>query len=212
MLSQLLLRCTSVIAAIIFPPHCYLCKKENEIICKKCLATCTKAIDSPASYITSIYSYKDIRIKKTIHAIKYFHRKDLLLPFAKILAYEISTLPELVSPIIIPIPMPQSRKYLRGYNHGEALAYMISQETKLETRNDILLRNPSKEVRRQVKTHSRGERLRNQQNAFFVKSSVQGMNIILIDDVTTTGATLHEARKILLGKGALRVVAFTIAH
>ena len=60
--------------------------------------------------------------------------------------------------------------------------------------------------------HSRAERLKNQHNAFVVQTSVQGLSVILVDDVTTTGATLLEARKVLLEAGATSVQAYTVAH
>ena len=44
------------------------------------------------------------------------------------------------------------------------------------------------------------------------KEKLKGRNIILIDDITTTGATLNEARKILKQAGAKKVIAFTVAH
>jgi predicted amidophosphoribosyltransferase len=59
---------------------------------------------------------------------------------------------------------------------------------------------------------SRKERIDNQKNAFSINSSVENKIIILIDDVTTTGSTLHEARTLLLKKGAHEVHALTIAH
>jgi predicted amidophosphoribosyltransferase len=41
---------------------------------------------------------------------------------------------------------------------------------------------------------------------------INGKNIILIDDITTTGATLSEARKVLKKAGAKKIIAFTVAH
>jgi competence protein ComFC len=205
----------SHLSSIFFPTYCYLCKKEglpDESICAACLLHFRKPIDTPAPYINSMYSFKEPVIKKIIHAIKYFHRKDLLNPLAKIIAQEIIVGENLSSYTLIPIPMPTFRKYIRGYNHTEALVNKIAVLTSLEVRTDLLLRNPLKSKKRQVMTQSRSERLKNQHNAFTIQGNVSGMSIVVIDDVTTTGATLSEARKILLEHGASRVVAFTIAH
>ena len=108
--------------------------------------------------------------------------------------------------------MPTIRKYLRGYNHTEALATSISNQTHIPVSTTTLVKNTSQSKKRQVLTKSRSERLKNQHNAFRINGTVLGDKIILIDDVTTTGATLDEARKILLSNGALSVEAFTIAH
>ena len=83
--------------------------------------------------------------------------------------------------------MAHIRKYIRGYNHAELIAEEISKKCNITILKNILYR--SKTVRRQVKTKSRQERLDNQRNSFSVHASTQGMSIILIDDVTTTGAT-----------------------
>ncbi len=54
--------------------------------------------------------------------------------------------------------------------------------------------------------------MKNQHGSFGVIDEVQNKNIILIDDVTTTGATLVEARTVLLKHGAKSVLAYTLAH
>ena len=156
-----------------------------------------------------MYSFKDKRTKKIVHAIKYFHRKDLIEP---LVSHCVKIIRQDTSYVLIPIPMPALRKYTRGYNHTEALAEALGKKLSLRVQKNILLRNSDTSKKRQVQTRSRGERLRNQHNAFRVATSVSGMNIILVDDVTTTGATLLEARKVLLQSGASSVEAFTVAH
>ncbi|HEU0085747.1 MAG TPA: hypothetical protein VFQ59_02205 [Candidatus Paceibacterota bacterium] len=69
----------------------------------------------------------------------------------------------------------------------------------------------------QARARNKSFRLRNIVGTFrahrsVLGRSVAGRNVILIDDVTTTGATLEEARKTLLEAGALRTIAFTLAH
>ena len=65
----------------------------------------------------------------------------------------------------------------------------------------------------QTKTDSRAKRLENLEGCFAADAAVvSGRNIILIDDVATTGATLLEARRALRAAGARKVIAFTIAH
>ena len=146
------------------------------------------------------------------HAIKYFHRKDLIAPLALKIAHKIAKKENMATYTLVPIPMPKFRSYLRGYNHDEALVFAIAHYTKLSARTDILIRNPLKNKKRQVLTKSRSERLNNQHDMFIVHSDLAGMSIILIDDVATTGATLSEARRVLLQHGAGSVEAFTIAH
>lgn len=208
-----ILRHLSKILSVLFPYHCYLCKKENSStsICLKCLDTLPLTIDSPSPFIFSIFSFKDVRIKKCIHAIKYFHRKDLLLPFANRIANEVRK-EDYLSYVVVPIPMPLLRKYIRGYNQAEVLSTLLANELGIQMRSNLLHRKKIKHTHRQVTMRSRKDRLLNQKNTFISSELAKNMNIILIDDVTTTGATLREARKVLLASGASHVVAYTIAH
>ncbi|MFA5132458.1 MAG: phosphoribosyltransferase family protein [Candidatus Paceibacterota bacterium] len=212
---------------ILFPIRCISCAKENTPLCGTCLSSCRRVLDTPALYIHSVFSFKDPLIKKIIHAIKYYHRKDLITPLTRAAALELksSSFPLLASSFqsstssfklsasswtLVPIPMPRLRKYLRGYNQAELIAKALSQELSIPVRTDILTR--SRTPKRQVQTHTRGERLYNQHNSFATATPPLGMNIILVDDVTTTGATLTEARNTLLKQGAKKVIALTLAH
>ncbi len=226
----------SKILNTIFPPKCYGCHRKNTPLCDECLQKCAKSIDTPAIYITSLYSFKDPLIKRVIHAIKYYHRRDLIEPIVERLAeklQETSSLKQGVSNAdsrsesdlsdhavsyklqavgwtFVPISMPKLRKYIRGYNQAELIARELSKKCNISYDSNLLVRTRS--PKRQVKTSTRGERLQNQSKSFKVTSDVSSLNIILVDDVTTTGATIAEARKVLLKAGARSVKAITIAH
>lgn len=196
------------ILSFIFPTSCYGCKKGTVSLCEECLLLCKKPLTPPYLFIVSLYSFKSPLIRKSIHAIKYFRRKDLIEPLANKMTEEINS--RNFSGTIIPIPMHRLRKLVRGYNHAEELAYQISLITKLPYNKKILTR--ATRAKRQVTTRSRSERLRNQERTFKVTGNIEGDNFILIDDVTTTGATLLTARKALIDSGAKNVWAITIAH
>lgn len=196
------------VASFFFPKQCYLCKKSNDILCLTCLGSILPPLDTPHHFIYSRYTYKDTRLKKVVHAIKFFHRKDLLIPLSREL---VALLPEKRDGLILaPIPMPFYRRMLRGYNQSELLAKSLSTLSGIPVDFSLLKRRSSPV--RQVTTHNKKERLRNQKNTFMTTGKLAGKNIVLIDDVTTTGSTLLEARKVLLDGGAASVVAITIAH
>lgn len=210
-----------------FPSRCYVCKKEGKTICDNCINKFPKNIDVQAFYIKSIFSFKYQEIKNIIHAIKYYHRKDLIKPLAwemaKSLQNEIYKKQELNefgsatdyklkanSWTLVPIPMPTMRKYMRGYNQAELLAKEISEIISIPINNNLIIR--VKNPKRQVKTKNKSERLKNQHNSFKIINDVSNLDIILVDDVTTTGATIDEARNILIKNGANKVIAITVAH
>lgn len=195
---------------ILFPPECIGCGKNQVALCEHCLLLSRKSLSSSVPFVTTAFDFRDPVIKKAIHAIKYYHRKDLIAPLTSILCKEIRNIPLIEAYTLIPVPMPRTRKLLRGYNQAEQIASSISSILNMKVRADILVR--SKNPKRQVKSFTRKERLKNQAGSFSVAQGVAGMNLLLIDDVTTTGATLEEARKILLKNGARSVYAATLAH
>ncbi len=196
-----------------FPKKCIGCKKENTIICKICLNNLRKNIDTENLLVYSYFSYKDLLTRKIIRNIKYFHRKDLINPLTSESFYYFSfVLSEIDNPIIIPIPVSKIRLYVRGYNQAELIAKEFSNFFKVDLYNNILIKN--KTNKRQAIIRNKNERIENIKNSFAVKNKEEifEKNIILIDDVATSYATMNEARNILLKNGAKKVIGFTLAH
>ncbi len=117
--------------------------------------------------------------------------------------------------LLIPIPMSKKRLGERGYDHMLRLAQTILQKdtSKLLTPLfDCLVR--SKETPPQTSIKNKEARMKNVLGVFLVRNpeSVAGKSIVLLDDVTTTGATLAEAKRVLLEAKAREVIALAIAH
>jgi competence protein ComFC len=193
-----------------FPSQCLGCGKNKSAVCARCLKLARKSLGVPAPHVISIFDFKDPLIKQAIHAMKYHHRKDLFSPLSIPLSEELRKITSIETYVLIPIPMPSIRKLFRGYNQAEEIARELSYALQIEIRTDILLR--SKNPTRQVKARTRKERLDNQTDSFLLAGKIEGMNVLLVDDVTTTGATLEEARKVLLKGRARQVLAATLAH
>jgi ComF family protein len=196
---------------MLFPPACYLCKQQGSTLCDSCFKSLPCATDSPAPYIFSFLSYRDTNVKKLIHAGKYYHQRHLL---QELVHRTISTHPHVLehadTAICIPVPMHPMRKLIRGYNQAEIIADILAAHYHIPYLPKILRR--TKLTARQVRKTTKQERERNQRGSFSIVGDVYNKHIILVDDITTTGATLHELRKILLDQGVASVQAITIAH
>lgn len=112
--------------------------------------------------------------------------------------------------MIVPIPLGRKRRKERGYNQAEILARPLSWQTGLPINSGAIIRQ--RETRSQVEL-SRKEREENVAGAFraFPKE-VDGKNILIVDDVMTTGATLNAAAAALKTAGAAKVYALTVGR
>lgn len=205
---------------LVFPRHCLGCERRGESLCVSCLGSLKKATPKDKLNVSSALCYRDPLVKKAIWSLKFKGVKSIAHPLARtlydIMAEEISdaTLFEnFHDPLIIPIPLSAKRQRRRGFNQAERIAQeLLKQNPRMATlRINILKR--IKETPPQASL-DRQKRIKNLIGCFAVidKSAVVGKNIILIDDVVTTGATLREARKVIKKAGARHILAFTVAH
>lgn len=111
--------------------------------------------------------------------------------------------------LIIPVPLHASRKRRRGFNQAEIIADELSQLTGIPARNDLLFR-----IRRTdpQKVLGENERRQNLQGAFAVKRGQNlPTNILLVDDIYTTGSTVEKCAKMLCLAGAENVYFLTVS-
>ena len=110
---------------------------------------------------------------------------------------------------IIPVPLHPSRRRMRGFNQAEILARELGGLCGLPVRTDVLYRIRKTSPQKLL---GRAERLRNLHGAFGVSADWKPCgNVLLIDDIYTTGATLERAAGILKKAGAQKVFFLTIS-
>ena len=110
--------------------------------------------------------------------------------------------------VVVPIPTPFLRRVMRGIDHSDIIASSLAKELRLPLRRVLWQRFGSTQ-----KTLNRAGRLQRLQRFALRRwhgASVVGKNILLVDDIRTTGATLDQASQVLLQVGALRVAAAVI--
>ena len=110
---------------------------------------------------------------------------------------------------IIPIPLHKSRKRKRGYNQAEIIAKCLSEKTGVSLVSDALFRVKKTTAQKKL---DRQERMGNLRDAFALSERWKPVaNVLLIDDIYTTGATVEQAAKILKKAGAQNVYFLTIS-
>ena len=112
--------------------------------------------------------------------------------------------------LVLPVPLSRERLRQRGFNQALELARQLAPQ---QTRADVLLRARDTPAQ---STLPREQRLRNMRGAFTLApeqgAAVRARRVLLIDDVMTTGATLHAAAHVLLAAGATAVDALVLAR
>ena len=149
-------------------------------------------------------------IRKAVHQLKYQNLKAISPCLAELLADYLRSNP-LAGESIVPVPLHPRRLRERGYNQSSFLARELGKLTKMPVIEDCLVR--IKEAQPQVRAAAVEDRRRNVTDAFMCQNEkVSGKQIILIDDVCTSGATLESCALALKSKGATSVWGLTLAR
>lgn len=195
------------------PPFCACCgrrlAKDSLVknICSGCLKTkfhFDRAF-SPCRYSGTI--------KKLIHEFKYAGRDYLGQSFGPIMNNFIKeySLPVEYVDFIIPIPLHNSRLREREFNQAQILSEQVGKEFNKKVLTGVLIRNKATKTQTELNPE---ERRLNVEKSFYVTKPalVKNRNLLLIDDVFTTGATSSEAARSLKESGAGIVFVMTLAN
>ncbi|MBU4536503.1 hypothetical protein KJ603_00500 [Patescibacteria group bacterium] len=176
----------------------------------------------PIKNSIAILNYKNKIVKQAIWSLKFKNNVKISKLFGLILYdYLIEELADLKlshnfdNPILIPIPITKSKRLKRGYNQTELIALEIN---KLDNNNSFEYRkNILKKIKNtlpQSRTKSKKERKKNLNGCFKVvmPKLIKDRNIILLNDVITTGATLNEAKKTLQQYEPKNIICVSLAH
>ncbi|WDV46116.1 ComF family protein [Clostridiaceae bacterium M8S5] len=148
-------------------------------------------------------------IRDCIHKFKYGKKPYMYKALGSIMLDYLNSL-DLDFDIIIPVPLNKKRLLERGFNQAELLSKCISKHSNSRVITKSLVR--TKNTRRQNKLN-RKDRLKNIKGAFTVRNKevIANKNIILVDDIYTTGTTINECCKELTKSGAKSIYVLTLA-
>ena len=205
---------------LIYPNVCGICDKICiDSLCKKCELNIKKyRIDSIKKcnkewfdYCINILKYENI-IREKIIDYKFNEKSYLYKTFAKIMLKDekICRFLKEQYDIIIPVPMHKIKKALRGYNQTELIANELSNNLNIEIDLKSFVKIKNNETQ---STLTKTKRIENVKNTYQVLNieKIKNKNIILFDDIYTTGSTLNECSKVLRRAGAKSIVALALA-
>lgn len=215
----------------IFPTRCVSCGASGKLLCESCL-TKLKSLDKlycvvcgePAvggfthpgcatrytpERVLSAFWYRGAA-KDVVKALKYKRVWTLAKLLSQLLVEDLEEkgVSFGVEAVVTPVPLAFWRRGKRGFNQAELLAKALGERLGLSVRTDLLKR--VKETPSQTGL-TRKERARNVKRAFKVRGELQGGDLLLIDDILTTGETVRECTRVLKKAGAGQVWVLTFA-
>lgn len=211
----------------LFPVHCVACGKEGEWWCATCrikdsnprvgsfcpvcrIAAYTTCADckskSSLDSMSSLHVYKaESEIGQLIKIFKYQHGASLVELWRELLVIDRHIYN---APVIIPVPLFAARERDRDYNQTALLAKIIADKysAPLDLTSLVRIKNTKQQA-----TLGQGERQENVLGAFDWKGSSAPREVLLIDDVFTTGSTMQACAEVLKKHGVELVHGFTVA-
>ena len=217
---------------VLFPQWCIGCGKEGGFICPSCRSSlpvvtsplcpscgspqangmpCAGCSGRPAAIdgIRSPFRFDGV-IRDAIHQFKYRNLRALAAPLAGLLVDYIATSP-LPGEVMVPVPLHRKRLRERGYNQAGLLAREIGKLTGLPVIDNCLIR--LRHTPPQTSTPAAGARWDNMAGAFACGNGrLDGRQVLIIDDVSTSGATLNSCAAALKAAGATSIWGLVLAR
>jgi ComF family protein len=145
--------------------------------------------------------------REAVHTLKYHGRFAIAGMMGRLMAS--AAREEVDCQLVTHVPLHPSRRRERGYDQSSKLAASAAQALKLAHRSNLLRR--TRKTRQQVSL-DREERISNVRGAFQATQSLNQESILLVDDVSTTGATLSAAASALRQAGAGPIIGLVFAR
>lgn len=196
---------------LLLPRRCAGCGREGAFLCDRCIAETPRAADTTGVGLQLVLAPFEMKgaARKAVHRLKYNGVRGLAAPMGAAMAQHLRR--HGVAPdLIVPVPLHRSRQRERGYNQAELLAREVGRWLNVPVDAGLLARTES--AGPQARSASREEREANVAGAFKAQREVIGKSIVVVDDVTTTGATLQSCAATLRQAGARRAWGLTFAR
>ncbi|MCL4466120.1 MAG: ComF family protein [Chloroflexi bacterium] len=214
---------------LLFPPRCVVCRTRGDWLCLRCRPQLTLvdppvcprcgaplagapcplcAVERPPVAGLRFSGFHEGALRHAVHRLKFSGERYLAEPLGTLLATSWRQAP-LPGEVLVPVPLHRTREASRGYNQAVLLARVTGRELGLPVLAGGLVR--TRETPSQTGLDRRA-RLTNLRGAFRWTAGPCPERPVLIDDVTTTGATLAACAEALRQAGARRVYALVLAR
>lgn len=160
------------------------------------------------NYGLALTRYDDL-IKQSITSIKYGNKREYLDFYSAAICQRFKKqIRNMKVELLVPVPIHKKRRRVRGFNQAEILAQGIGSTLNIPVVLDGLIRNKNTDPQKQLGSK---ERLKNLEKAFTVKKSCfKGKQILLVDDIYTTGSTIEACSRVLKDSGAKNIYFIAI--
>lgn len=217
-----------ILLDIFFPPICLNCRtylekgeERENLLCNSCFSSIKTYSNifrpDPRFNLIAISSYENAALRELLHYFKYNGFLAAKIPLERLIVKWLETNSILVSNLLdskfclVPIPLHKKRLRDRGFNQAELIAEILSRHLNLPLEKGVLKR--TRDTKSQIKMKNAKERQENVKNSITVREGhglPQYQNIILVDDIYTSGGTVKEAVKALRPR-TKNITAFVIA-
>lgn len=187
---------------------CCICAEPLPAACDP--RVCDRCLRRPPAFQTSFAPFRyGYPLDHLIHELKFRGELACARVLGQLFAQRVlrdrsGPLPQM----IIPVPLAPERYAQRGYNQAMELALPIGRSSGVPVRTDLVMRQ--RETLAQV-TLNRSQRRRNVRRAF-AAAAFPARHVAILDDVITTGSTVHELARVLHRRGAMRIEVWAIAR
>lgn len=216
--------------SLFFPDYCFGCRgglsRGEEILCTNCLAEIpildydpkrNPIVDRFLGHLPIAQAWALLKFQKAgivqnlMHDLKYNSKPEIGVKLGKLLATKVKAGEFCRFDLIVPIPLHKNRLRTRGYNQSNMIAQGLSEVLQVPYQDGHIIRQAATQT--QTKK-SKLDRLENVRQSFQVVNpeALANKDILLVDDVITTGATLEACAEKILKAGAAAISIACLAE
>lgn len=223
----------TVLADVLFPSRCVSCGEPasyaENLLCRRCSNSigqlgdhcdrCSGLETADGCGFCGNRRFYPIRhiaaaeyegpVEKALHGLKFSGRRRLYLPLSDLLYKAVGASAGEVD-VVTAVPMNRTKKWKRGYNQSELIARRIARRLGRPYVR-LLAENPRSATQKKLHSLERYVNVLGRYRAVN-PGAAAGKRVLLVDDVLTTGATINECARVLVGCGAAGVISATVAR